>query len=515
VNLVILAIPISGLYLFRVYENELVRQTESELIAQAALVAAMFKKEALELGGPDYGRGLWVVNPYEEELLRPVPPQLDLAKIRVERGPLSQAPSERPPDSLALIAAARLAPILAEAVRTTLSTITILDDRGLIVSNEKTLGLSLADNQEVQLALEGRYASSLRRREVTERFSLGSLSRGANYRVFAAMPILNGPRLLGVVHLSRTPREISKALYQERRNLTLSLALILTLMVVVSLIAALLIMSPLKTLAREARLAAEGQPVEPGAGEAGLLTAREIADLRASVLDMSRRLRKRSDYLQAFSSGVSHEFKTPLASIKGAMELLGEHGQAMKPEVRARFESNIRQDLERLESLTARLLALARAEAHEPTGQERVEAGELVGELATNFRRRRPELTLETQVKGPVWLALESADLETILVNLWENSRENGATRVETQVWAEGDWGVVEVRDNGRGLTSEEAAKIFKPFYTSRKNQGGTGLGLSLARALLTPYRGRLTWVGPPATFRLTVPLRDGREARV
>ncbi len=58
VILSILAMPISGLYLFRIYEKELVRQTEIELIAQAALVGAIYRDEVLALGGPGYGRRL-------------------------------------------------------------------------------------------------------------------------------------------------------------------------------------------------------------------------------------------------------------------------------------------------------------------------------------------------------------------------------------------------------------------------------------------------------------------------
>ncbi|MDR1608377.1 MAG: HAMP domain-containing histidine kinase [Deltaproteobacteria bacterium] len=507
VNLVILAIPISGIYLFRVYENELVRQTESELISQATLVAAMFKREILALGGANYGQQRWLVNPFSDDDLRPVPPTLDLSKTRVEKDSLVFGVSQFPPDPLALAAANRLAPVLAEAVLTTLSTINILDYRGLNVSDERNLGLSLTDNLEISQALEGHYASLLRRREFSERFSLKSISRGARYRVFVAMPVLNGSKLLGVVHLSRTPREISKALYQERRNVAYSLALVLGLMVMVSLIAALLIISPVKTLAKEARLVADGLKSQP-APESGLIMVKEIFELRASVLEMARRLGKRSDYLKAFSSGVSHEFKTPLSSIKGALEILFDDSQEMEPEVRRRFEGNVQKDLERLEGLAKRLLALARAEAQEPTGQERVEAGALVLALARRFQDKYPDFLVTSQGAGEVWLAMTAEDLETILVNLWENSRENGATLVEVAVLAKGDRGIVEVRDNGRGLTSQEAEKIFAPFYTTRKNQGGTGLGLSLARTLLAPYRGELIWVGEPAIFRLTVPLR-------
>jgi signal transduction histidine kinase len=226
--------------------------------------------------------------------------------------------------------------------------------------------------------------------------------------------------------------------------------LILALMVVVSLIAALLIISPVKSLAKEARQVAEWVKGEPSAG-GGLIVVKEVYQFRASVLEMARRLGKRSDYLKAFSSGGSHEFKNSLASIKGALEILFERDQEMEPQLRRRFESNVQKDLERLEGLVGRLLALARTEAHEPTGQEQVEGRELILGLAKWFGEKYPGFKVEV-VKSARFGWLSSAeDLETILVNLWENSLENGASHVEVATWSAGERGVLEVRDNGRG----------------------------------------------------------------
>jgi signal transduction histidine kinase len=510
VNLVILLIPISGVYLFRIYENELVRQTESELIAQGAVVSAMYKEAVLAIGGPDHGLRRWFIVPKSTEPLRFILPELDLARAGIDKRSLSFVPSSYQPDPIAVQAADRLAPVLAEATLTTLSTVTILDYHGLIVYGQRGKGLSLERNIEVARALEGSYASTLRHREVLGWISLSSASRGTPYRVFAALPVIQGQRLLGVIHLSRTPRDVLKALYQERRNIILSGAMVLILMVIVSLISALMIISPIKRLAKDSRLVAEGLAGDLENRTGGFLVVREVDDLRASVIDMAGRLKKRSDYLKAFSSGVSHEFKTPLASIKGTMEIINDHSHDMSPEVKEKFENNIRLDLERLEILTGRLLALARAEAYDPTGEEKTEATLAAKNLALRFLERYPQMKADIKVSPDdlkLWLALDGTVLETVLLNLWENSRENEADRIEVTLKAEGGLGRIEVRDNGRGLTKAEAEKIFTPFYTTRKNKGGTGLGLSLARTLLAPYRAHLDWIGPPAVFLVSVPL--------
>jgi K+-sensing histidine kinase KdpD len=279
-------------------------------------------------------------------------------------------------------------------------------------------------------------------------------------------------------------------------------------MVIVSLIASILIISPIKRLAKDASKVAEGVESDLDKKSGGLVVVREVNDLRASVLDMAEKIKRRSDYLKAFSSGVSHEFKTPLASIKGALEIISEHGDDMTTDVREKFENNIRLDLERLEVLTSRLLAMARAEAYDPTGEERIEAGEAVKILAQRFNERDPKVRAEVDCEDQkMFLAIDGTVLETVLINLWENSRENGAFLIKVRLWSEDGFGNIRVEDNGRGLSEKEAEKIFTPFYTTRRNAGGTGLGLSLARTLLTPYRSRLDWVGPAAVFLISIPL--------
>ena len=194
VNLVMLALPLSGLYLFRVYQNELVRQTESELIVQAALVAAIFRHELVALGGPDYGRTHWSRPLDEPQELRIIPARLDRSSP-VDPNPQTLSASAHSPDPVALAAAASVSQVIDEATLTTLSTITLLDYRGLLVSKGPGRGLSLDRNEEVASALAGKYHSLLRAREVHSPTKLSSASRATPYRVFVALPVFNGQRL--------------------------------------------------------------------------------------------------------------------------------------------------------------------------------------------------------------------------------------------------------------------------------------------------------------------------------
>ncbi|WP_051040395.1 MULTISPECIES: histidine kinase dimerization/phospho-acceptor domain-containing protein [Methylomicrobium] len=89
----------------------------------------------------------------------------------------------------------------------------------------------------------------------------------------------------------------------------------------------------------------------------------EIARLSESFAGMSRALSERTDYIRRFATYVSHEFKTHLTSIQGALELLQDHADTMPEERRQRFIANLLADTHRLRQLVNRLLELAHADA--------------------------------------------------------------------------------------------------------------------------------------------------------
>ncbi len=93
----------------------------------------------------------------------------------------------------------------------------------------------------------------------------------------------------------------------------------------------------------------------------------EVELLSVALTDMARHLNERADYIRTFASHVSHEFKTPLTSIRGTIELLSDHLDEMSPEERARFLSMVDRDAQRLQTLVTRLLELARPPRHTAT----------------------------------------------------------------------------------------------------------------------------------------------------
>jgi signal transduction histidine kinase len=194
-----------------------------------------------------------------------------------------------------------------------------------------------------------------------------------------------------------------------------------------------------------------------------------------------------------------------LAAIQGAIELLEEHGEGMSDEERGRFLRNIGQDTERLKRLVDRLLEMARADVLEPSAGE-CEVTPLLEQLRGRYKGHGMSMTVAGDTNTRARLPREI--LETILTNLIDNSRQNGANQVDVTIHqAEGTLRI-RIADNGTGISPANAANIFMPFFTTHREEGGTGLGLGIVRALLKAYGGdiELALIDKGAAFNVTVP---------
>ena len=232
----------------------------------------------------------------------------------------------------------------------------------------------------------------------------------------------------------------------------------------------------------------------------------EIRALYEDFRAMAERIERRSGYLRDFAAAVSHEFKTPLAGINGAVELLQDHFETMSPAERRRFLDNIAGDSERLSQLVTRLLDLARADMASP------EAG-AAADLDAPVRRAVDACGLAVEVDLPREaspVAVPAATVEAVLTILLQNSRQAGATRARLSA-SGADPVVLTLTDNGPGVPAADRERLFEPFFTSRRAEGGTGLGLPIARSLLAASHARIELGegGPGAAFRLTLPKAD------
>ncbi len=505
VTLSILLLPLAGIAVLRLYENHLLWRTESELIAQGAIVREVFRREHARAAG----LGPAADSSNEDGEPAPLLPQLDISRESVRPPAPDARRSVTEPDPRAVEAGRVLSPILRDASRVTLAGLRVVDASGIVVATSRSeLGMSLAHREEVGRALGGEAVSLLRVRVSDEPPPpLRSISRGERHRVFVALPIEDRGRVIGAVVLSRTPLDIAKALYLNRRPLLVGASALLFVVAVVALLTSLTISRPLRALTLQAEQVTKGargavEPLtEPG--------THEIARLSEALSTMSRTLERRAEYIRSFASHVSHEFKTPLTTIRGTVELLHEHLEGMTDYERARFLGHIDEAAGRLQRLVGRLLEQARADVTTPGG-ERCDLPSVLQRVAGRFRDDGLDVSVATsESKGMARIAEEI--LFDVVASLVDNAREHGGEDVRVTLRADradgGTW-TVEVRDDGVGVSSANAGRIFTPFFTTARERGGSGLGLSIVRSLLESHGGTIELVAPGtgAVFRLRIP---------
>jgi len=523
-NLLVLLLPLGGIAILRLYESELVKQTESELISQAALTAAMFREVYLEqidsfnhkgrkIAVASLGNGISASTAVPSAELTPLPPQLDLARNRIrDPAPLAEPPMVAP-DPLALASGLALNPVLTNARKIVLSGIRIVDCNGIVVATSNTeAGLSLAAREEVAKALRGEQATLLRVRNSDEQApAVTSISRRARLRVFVALPVIIESRIVGAVIASRTPLDVGKALYLIRAHLFKAGLVVLLVVLVMTMLTAYYINRPVKALIRQADQLKNGDG--SGAGPLKNPGIQEVALLSEAIAHMAATLDERSGYIKTFATNVSHEFKTPLTSIHGAIEILKDHYHEMNQSERENFLGIIDSETGRLERLVRRLLDLARADTFAP-GDEQCRALETLDSLALRFRELGVAIAMEFSC-GEVTIRMAGETFDSIVSNMIENARQHGGGEVLIQVQGRishpsgGGMFELDIRDNGPGISQGNRDKVFRPFFTTARETGGSGLGLSIVQALLHAHGGSIS-LEPSETgacFRVRVPI--------
>ena len=227
----------------------------------------------------------------------------------------------------------------------------------------------------------------------------------------------------------------------------------------------------------------------------------EIAELGESFGAMKRRLDTRLRYISDFAADVAHELKSPLTSIRGAAELLGE-GAAEDASARARFLRNIELDVARLDRLVSRLLELSRIDA----SSEPMTAVDLHALLVrAQGRASLPDQPIVLRyVATTRFIRGREADLETAVLNLLDNAVRYSPPDVAVEVEATGGGSEIDIRviDHGEGIPLAIQPRIFDRFFTTDQGREGTGLGLSIVVAVIMAHAGHIEVKSRPGERR-------------
>jgi two-component system OmpR family sensor kinase len=261
------------------------------------------------------------------------------------------------------------------------------------------------------------------------------------------------------------------------------------------------------------------------AGSGGGAEVRELRtafNLMLAHIDSSLAARTAvNERLRRFVADASHELRTPLTSIRGYADLF-RYAAANEPGERDAHLAKIREETARMSLLVDDLLLLARLDSTEPETPIRLtdtDPGALATDAAQAFSAAYPDHPLELAVEPDIpAVRADPGRLRQVLDNLLTNAAVHTppGTRVTLSAGRSGNGVALRVADTGPGISAGEQERIFDRFYRVDDSRsrggtgGGSGLGLSVVRSLVTAHGGTVTVHSRPGETIFTVSLPTG-----
>jgi two-component system OmpR family sensor kinase len=197
--------------------------------------------------------------------------------------------------------------------------------------------------------------------------------------------------------------------------------------------------------------------------------------------------------VRQFAADASHELRTPLTTIRGYAELYRQG--ALGPDRLPNAMRRIEQEAERMSSLVAELLELARLDRHSSLDLTETDLAGLVRDAVADAQAVEPDRPVNARTPASLVVVADEPRIRQVLANLLGNVREHTppVTPVAVRLSAAGQGALLEVTDAGPGMDSEAAARAFDRFYRGGHNGGnghGSGLGLSIVQAIAAAHGG-------------------------
>jgi two-component system, OmpR family, sensor kinase len=275
---------------------------------------------------------------------------------------------------------------------------------------------------------------------------------------------------------------------------------------------------PLERMGDTARVAATdlSQRVQPATestevGRLGLAINAMLGQLEMAFAERAANEQR----LRHFVSDASHELRTPLTSIGGYAELLRRNPTMTEQDVLLATR-RIEEESRRMGVLVDDLLLLARLDQGRPLESAPVDLDTLITDACADARAADPSRVITARLEESLQVRGDDMRLRQVLSNLMRNALVHTppATPIEVVLRRSGTRAVIEVIDHGPGIAREHAHRIFERFHRSdpgrSRDQGGSGLGLSIAIAVVAAHGGTIRVDDTPgggATFRIELPL--------
>jgi two-component system sensor histidine kinase ChvG len=364
------------------------------------------------------------------------------------------------------------------------------------------------DGPEIRSALEGRYGSATR------------ISSGGQISVtlYSAVPVFS-PKggVQGAVVLSQSTYRILESLYALRVQVGGVFLAGLLAAAILTAALSLFIVRPIKSLARQARLAVAGGAPAAAQRWSPAGPCAELIDLRSALAEYSARLAERTGWAERFAQDAAHELRNPIGAVSAAAEYSMEGlARGMGAEELQGRLSAISEEARRMDRILRGLRRLSRLDAPSQDA-EPSRAAELLENLAERLRSTQAAL-IELKLGPGSREALAAVDperfvlaAETILDNAISFSPAGEPVLAELETDA--DRLTLRISDRGPGIPPGHVERVFERFFSYRPGQAGAekhaGLGLSIAKAVAEAAGGDISASNRPgggACFNLSFP---------
>jgi two-component system osmolarity sensor histidine kinase EnvZ len=212
--------------------------------------------------------------------------------------------------------------------------------------------------------------------------------------------------------------------------------------------------------------------------------ATEVRQVAQAFIQMRERINRQIEQRTEMLAGVSHDLRTPLTRLK--LQL------AMLPQSKEIKESQ--EDITEMEKMIQDYLDFAKGK--EKTVDSSVNISDIMNNIVSVYRNQHSQKTIELQVEADIIIRINSNSFRRIITNLVENALRYG-TKVQITANKLQDELIITMDDNGIGIPLEKRELVFKPFYKIDESRhlesGSTGLGLAIAKDIITGYKGEIS----------------------
>lgn len=361
----------------------------------------------------------------------------------------------------------------------------ITDARGIVIFDSdqgRRLGQDFSQWRDVYLTLKGKYGA--RSTRIDKENPSSSI-------IHVAAPITaNGGKIIGVLTVYKPINFISQFIYNTKQKIILNAAVVILIVLVLGFIFSAWLTQPILLLTNYIRSLRDGEKASMpklGRGEIGVL-GKAFEEMREAL--------EGKKYVEQYVQHLTHEFKSPLSAIQGAVELLKDHN--LPPQKHQKFLSNIRIEAERMHQLIDRMLQLSMLENRKGLKNiEEIDIVEMTRELVKNYREfsickilfSGPSEPLI--VKGERFLIYQA--LDNLIRNAIDFTAEEG--NISVSVEEKNNHAEITIEDSGTGIPDYALDRIFEKFYSLPRpgtNTKSSGLGLSIVKEIVELHHGKI-----------------------